>query len=269
MSREMTISGRMSVGRFEEDFKKSFGVHIEVKVSKRRAHNSTTIASLRKADYHTMPKSLTLSGSMLIRNVRKKIFTNYGITIDLYDGGRIASDNITLSDLRLRKKNTIKPIQSSKTVKSTLNKHKVKHTNVSPIETLMKLLEEEENRRDDRVTIGGIMSGFLKNSIGGGALSRALGGGSKTNIKKKEIISSFPLPDSKDDIIDFLVVALPKAKQKGNVFTKNNSEYIDHNEYVLEWKTKCEQIITKIKMINDKSFEDILQQAKSFGIDYI
>lgn len=60
-----------------------------------------------------------------------------------------------------------------------------------------------------------------------------------------EIISNFPIPTTKNDILEFLSLAVPKAKQIGNFLTKNNPENKAHNEFVPVWKTKCEQIIMK------------------------
>ncbi len=137
------------------------------------------------------------------------------------------------------------------------------------IQKLFKMLDEVESKRDDKVTAGGVIGGLFKNSIGGGALSQALGGGSKTDKRKKEIISLFPVPNTKDDILEFLSLAFPKAKSKGNFLTKNNPEYIEHNEFVSVWKSKCEQVIMKAKfsMKDDKkSLEEIMQYAKELGI---
>ena len=81
MSKEITASGKMSVGRFEKEFEKVYHVRIEIKVGKSLADNNATIASLRS-------------------KVKKNILKTFGITADLYHGGRIAPDDITLSDLR-------------------------------------------------------------------------------------------------------------------------------------------------------------------------
>ena len=133
------------------------------------------------------------------------------------------------------------------------------------IQKLFKMLDDAESQRDDKVTAGGIIGGLFKNSIGGGALSNALGGGSKTDKRKREIISSFPVPNTKDDILEFLSLSFPKAKSKGNFFTKNNPEYIEHHEFVSVWKAKCEQVIMKAKFSmkeDKKALEEIMQYAK-------
>jgi len=140
--------------------------------------------------------------------------------------------------------------------------------NVS-IERLFKMLDEAENQRDDKVTAGGVIGGLFKNSMGGGAISNALGGGSKTDKRKKEIISSFPVPNTRSDILEFLSLAYPKAKSLGNFLTKNNQEYIEHNEFAPVWKAKCEQIIMKAKFSmkeDKKALEEIMQYAKELKI---
>ena len=137
------------------------------------------------------------------------------------------------------------------------------------IQKLFKMLDDAESQRDDKVTAGGVIGGLFKNSIGGGALSNALGGGSKTDKRKREIISSFPVPNTKDDILEFLSLSFPKAKSKGNFLTKNNPEYIEHNEFVSVWKAKCEQVIMKAKFSmkeDKKALEEIMQYAKELGI---
>ena len=131
------------------------------------------------------------------------------------------------------------------------------------------MLDEVESQRDDKVTAGGVIGGLFKNSIGGGALSNALGGGSKTDKRKKEIISSFPIPNTKNDILEFLSLAFPKATAKGNFLTKNNPEYIEHNEFVSVWKAKAEQIIMKARFAmkeDKKTLEEINHYANQLGI---
>ena len=47
MAKSINVSGRMSVGRFEDEFKKTFGVRCNVKLSKwRNADNKATLASI-------------------------------------------------------------------------------------------------------------------------------------------------------------------------------------------------------------------------------
>ena len=69
--------------------------------------------------------------------------------------------------------------------------------------------------------------------------------------------------------MEFLSLAVPKAKQIGNFLTKNNPENKAHNEFVPVWKTKCEQIIMKAKFSmkeDKKALEEIMHYANELGI---
>ena len=94
-------------------------------------------------------------------------------------------------------------------------------------------------------------------------------GGDKVLEKKKSIISGFPIPNTKDDILEFLSIAIPNAKQKGNFLSKGNPENKSHNDLAPTWFSKCEQIVMKAKfsMKDDKKvLEEIMQYAKELGI---
>lgn len=45
-------------------------------------------------------------------------------------------------------------------------------------------------------------------------------------IKKKEIIRSFPVPNTKEDIIEFLSLALPNAKRKGGIISSGIGRFL-------------------------------------------
>ena len=137
------------------------------------------------------------------------------------------------------------------------------------VQKLFNMLDEVESQRDDQITAASIFGGLLKNTIGGGALSSILGGGSKTDKRKKEIISTFPIPNTKNDILEFLSLAFPKATPKGNFLTKNNPENIEHNEFVSVWKAKAEQIIMKARFSmkeDKKTLDEINYYANQLGI---
>ena len=132
--------------------------------------------------------------------------------------------------------------------------------NVS-IGKLFEMLNACENERKDVSTSGSL--GFVTQGIG------EMFGYSKVTEKKKSIISGFPIPNTKDDILEFLSTALPNAKQKGNMFTKQNPENKSHNDLAPTWKSKCEQIIMKAKfsMKEDKKIlEEIMAYGKELGI---
>ena len=100
-------------------------------------------------------------------------------------------------------------------------------------------------------------------------MAQGLGQGDKVTEKKKSIISGFPIPNTKDDILEFLSTAIPNAKQKGNFFTKQQPENKSHNDLAPTWHSKCEQIIMKAKfsMKDDKkTLEEIMSYAQELGI---
>ena len=136
-------------------------------------------------------------------------------------------------------------------------------SNVS-IEKLFKMLNEAENERkeDSGMSIGKAFGGVMGKAWG-------LGGGDKINGKKRTIISNFPIPTTKGDILEFLSLAVPKAKQAGNFLTKQQPENLAHNEFVPVWKTKCEQIVMKARfsMKDDKKIlDEINSYAKELNI---
>jgi hypothetical protein len=134
------------------------------------------------------------------------------------------------------------------------------------IQKLFKMLNEAEDmRKEDPDTnnplkaIGGFYAKAFSN----------LGGPGKVDKKKMEIISNFPIPTTKDDILEFLSLAAPKARSLGNFLTKNNPENKSHNEFVPVWRTKCEQIIMKARFSlkdDKKTLEEINNYAKELGI---
>ena len=135
-------------------------------------------------------------------------------------------------------------------------------SNVS-INKLFEMLNDAENeRKDEGMSVGKALGGMFANAYG-------LGGGDKVDSKKKTIISNFPIPTTKGDIVEFLSLAVPKAKTAGNFLTKDKPENKGHNNFVNVWKTKCEQIIMKARfsMKDDKkTLEEIEHYAKQIGV---
>jgi len=136
----------------------------------------------------------------------------------------------------------------------------------SSIERLFKMLNEAEDMR--------VMEKQTDNPFAaiGGALSDALSdisGPGKVDRKKMEIISNFPIPTTKDDMLEFLSLALPRAQKKGNFFTANQPENQIHNSFVNVWHSKCEQVIMKARfsMKDDKkTLEEINHYASTLKI---
>lgn len=118
----------------------------------------------------------------------------------------------------------------------------------------------ESDRKEQSTSVFGAM---------GSLMAQNLGGSDKVTEKKKSIISGFPIPNTKDDILEFLSTAIPNAKQKGNMFTKQQPENKSHNDLAPTWKSKCEQIIMKAKfsMKDDKkTLEEIMAYGNELGI---
>ena len=117
----------------------------------------------------------------------------------------------------------------------------------------------ESDRKEQSTTVFGTMGSLMAQGLGG----------DKVVEKKKSIISGYPIPNTKDDILEFLSLAIPNAKQKGNWLTKNNPEYKSHNDLAPTWHSKCEQIIMKAKfsMKDDKkTLEEIIAYGKELGL---
>lgn len=130
----------------------------------------------------------------------------------------------------------------------------------SSIQKLFKMLDDVEAARKEK-SVGGTVLEFFAKSYGLSA--------NKTDSRKKEIIKNFPVPTTKEDILEFLSLAIPNAKKQGNFLTAKNEEYAAHNEFVPVWKAKCEQIIVKARfaMKDDKeTLEQINKYAQELKI---
>jgi hypothetical protein len=139
------------------------------------------------------------------------------------------------------------------------------------IHKLLKMLDEVESQRKDDYDWMTPIKAF------GRLLAKGLrigGISDKLNNRKKDIIKNFPIPNTKEDILEFLSLAVPNARKAGNFFTvvfnsTANERNTLHNEFVPIWHAKCEQIIMKAKfsMKDDKKIlEEIMQYAKELGI---
>ncbi|PLW92424.1 MAG: hypothetical protein C0592_10905 [Marinilabiliales bacterium] len=130
------------------------------------------------------------------------------------------------------------------------------------IQELFRLLNEAEGENKGDPSIGKAI---------GGMFAKALGQ-DKTLQKKMTIIRNFPIPSNRKDIIEFLSMAIPLAKQKGNFLTKNSDENLPHNELVPTWKSKCEQIIIKAKVLlkgDSQTMNEVKRYAAEIGIKNI
>jgi len=133
------------------------------------------------------------------------------------------------------------------------------------INKLFEMLNDAENERTNEsgMSVGKALGGMLGKAYGVGGV------GDKVNNKKTTIIKNFPIPTSKNDILEFLSLAVPNAKKSGNFLTKEEPENKAHNTFVPVWKTKCEQIIMKARfsMKEDKNtLDEINNYAKELKI---
>lgn len=90
-------------------------------------------------------------------------------------------------------------------------------------------------------------------------------GGREKILQKKNIIQNFPIPTTKNDIIEFLTLAVPLAK------VSFWSTDFAAKELAPVWKRKCEQIIMKAKfaMKDDKeTLVEIAHYAKELKIKF-
>lgn len=122
------------------------------------------------------------------------------------------------------------------------------------IQKLFLLLTECDNAREqnEEFTLGSALGGIFAKAYG-------LGSGDKVLEKKKSIISSFPIPNTREDILEFLSLALPNSKQKGNFLTKHQPENKTHNDLAPTWFSKCEQVIIKARFIMKEDKETLNQ----------
>lgn len=90
----------------------------------------------------------------------------------------------------------------------------------------------------------------------------------KIHDRKKEIIQNFPIPTTKEDILEFLTLAVPLAKIKAASFL--DLDGLDEKlAMVPVWKAKCEQIIMKARfsMKDDpQTLAEINEYGKQLGI---
>ena len=127
------------------------------------------------------------------------------------------------------------------------------------IQRLFELLNEAEaNSREDAT---GLITGLGRTYAD---MFAQRFGGTKDTRKKKAIIQNFPIPNTKEDILEFLVLAVPLAKKPG---------FFDQDETKREmypvWKAKCEQIIMKARfsMKDDpQTLAEINEYGKQIGI---
>jgi len=68
----------------------------------------------------------------------------------------------------------------------------------------------------------------------------------RINEKKAALINSFPIPNTKEDILEFLALSVPLASVKLNWFDRNVYRR-GQQQLIKAWKAKAEQTIMKAR----------------------
>lgn len=125
---------------------------------------------------------------------------------------------------------------------------------------LMRVEEEERNRKEDK-------SGFK-------SIASFISGDSdeddsrlKQNIwsRKSSVVSAFPIPNTKADILEFLALAVAEGGKKISIFFM----YPEEKAYIKTWRSKAEQVVIKARfsLSDDKKIvEEINMYAKQLEI---
>ena len=83
--------------------------------------------------------------------------------------------------------------------------------------------------------------------------------------RKASIIQSFPIPNSKEDILEFLTMAVPECKNKPGFIMMNTGK----GKIYKAWYTKAEQIVMKAKFSlkeDKKAMDEITYYANQINI---
>lgn len=91
---------------------------------------------------------------------------------------------------------------------------------------------------------------FDKKNTGNQLLNNFFGGEIKRIQQKKQIIANYPIPTSREDMLEFLSMGVPLAQKRGSIFTRNSqaSPDYEHNQMASAWKSKLEQILMKARL---------------------
>ena len=133
------------------------------------------------------------------------------------------------------------------------------------IQNLFEQLKQVDKVLPSKSSIGGLVNQLLAENLFS----------EKIIQRKKQIIQNFPIPTTRSDMLEFLSVAIPLAKEKKKGILKSvfTSEFdnvdSEHDFLVPVWRCKCEEIVIKAKIVmkNDPTMlQEILDIAKSIGI---
>lgn len=87
------------------------------------------------------------------------------------------------------------------------------------------------------------------------------------NEKKASFIDTFPIPNTKEDMLEFLSLSVPQASVKLSWIDRNVYQ-TGKNKLIKSWKAKAEQVIMKARFSmkeDKKTLEEIEQYAKQLN----
>ena len=133
--------------------------------------------------------------------------------------------------------------------------------NTESTHSVQKLADMLNAVQVDTPQASGVMGMFTQGS------ARILGN-NRASDKRKEIIRNFPIPNTREDLLEFMAMAVPNCK-KPPLLQRGTFEGAERTEMADVWKAKCEQIVMKARfsMKNDPAtLAEIEHYAKSIGI---
>ena len=140
--------------------------------------------------------------------------------------------------------------------------------NIAAVNSAQKLHDQlQEIEKEERNRVRSTASSFTSRITSTAAYEIQADRQMEERIKtrKASIISSFPIPNSKEDILEFLSMAIPQAGKKPNFLMRMTAT----GTLYKAWVSKAEQIVMKARfsMKEDKKLlEEINFYAKELGI---
>ena len=127
-------------------------------------------------------------------------------------------------------------------------------TNTKANSTLLKLLGEIEKINNKEIASPQILKGALGDQAKKNAIDV------EKNKLKSELIENFPIPNTREDILEFLGYSLSKGKDNSYM------SYFDGYSTSGAWRKKAEELIIKSKIMfkNDSEF---FRQIENYEID--
>jgi hypothetical protein len=90
----------------------------------------------------------------------------------------------------------------------------------------------------------------------------------RINQRKSSIVAMFPIPNAKEDIIEFMSMAVAEGGKKiGGIFSQ--ARVNGENDYIKAWRSKAEQVVIKARFSlkdDKKVLEELNQYAKQLDI---